>query len=108
MRRSASLGLDEWLPEVGSTGLPEAGVKVTSEMIAVGDYPALRHQDGVITPLLSEENDDWVSDRHNKGANVVFCDSHVEYAKQKKWMEATDLARRRWNRDNEPHRETWH
>ncbi|PYL01555.1 MAG: hypothetical protein DME19_01215 [Verrucomicrobia bacterium] len=44
---------------------------------------------------------------HNDGANVLFCDGHVESAKQRKWQEPTDTARRRWNNDNQPHPETW-
>ena len=46
--------------------------------------------------------------RHNKGANVVFCDGHVEYAKQVIWLRKTDRDRQRWNNDHEPHPETWH
>jgi hypothetical protein len=45
--------------------------------------------------------------RHNYGDNVVFCDDHVEYAKQKVWLEKTDRARQRWNNDHLPHPETW-
>ena len=49
-----------------------------------------------------------VPDVHSRGANVAFCDGHVEYAKQRKWIEESDTARRRWNNDHEPHPETWH
>jgi prepilin-type processing-associated H-X9-DG protein len=45
--------------------------------------------------------------RHNNGANVVFCDVHVEYGKLTAWLERSDRARSRWNNDNQPHRETW-
>ena len=48
-----------------------------------------------------------VPDVHNRGANMAFCDGHVEYAKQRKWIEESDTARRSWNNDNEPHAETW-
>lgn len=44
---------------------------------------------------------------HNNGANVVFCDGHVEYQKLLKWTEATPGARARWNNDNQAHPETW-
>jgi prepilin-type processing-associated H-X9-DG protein len=47
------------------------------------------------------------SNRHSGGANMVFCDGHVEYAKQERWIEASDGARRRWNNDHKPHPETW-
>jgi prepilin-type processing-associated H-X9-DG protein len=44
---------------------------------------------------------------HNRGANIVFCDGHVEYGKKKGWIKPTDAARKRWNNDNQPHPETW-
>lgn len=44
---------------------------------------------------------------HSDGSNAVFVDGHVEYQKFDKWTEASDAARRRWNNDNQPHRETW-
>ncbi|MBI2948191.1 MAG: hypothetical protein HYY23_11130 [Verrucomicrobia bacterium] len=44
---------------------------------------------------------------HSHGANIVFCDGHVEYAKQQKWLRATEAMRRRWNNDHEAHPETW-
>jgi prepilin-type processing-associated H-X9-DG protein len=47
------------------------------------------------------------SARHLGGANVLFCDGHVEFHRQGEWVIATDAARCRWNTDHEPHRETW-
>lgn len=41
--------------------------------------------------------------RHARGANVVFCDAHVEYAKTNRWLARTEVARRRWNNDHQPH-----
>jgi prepilin-type N-terminal cleavage/methylation domain-containing protein/prepilin-type processing-associated H-X9-DG protein len=89
--------------------LPESAVVAPSDMIAIGDYPELEpgRQDGDIAGAL-DEYDDFVADRHNKGANVVFCDAHVEFAKQTNWMKAVESARKRWNYDNQPHPETWH
>jgi len=31
----------------------------------------------------------------------------VEYAKHTVWLKKTEVARQRWNNDNQPHRETW-
>jgi prepilin-type processing-associated H-X9-DG protein len=45
--------------------------------------------------------------RHNRGANIVFCDGHVEWGRQSAWTRKTPEIRRRWNSDNEPHPETW-
>lgn len=43
--------------------------------------------------------------RHKDQANVVFCDSHVEGIKLNAiFLDTSDRALRRWNRDNEPHR----
>ncbi len=38
---------------------------------------------------------------------MVFCDGHVELARQTNWIGATEQMRKRWNHDNEPHPETW-
>ena len=88
-------------------GLPEQRVLVPCDMIAMGDYPELDRQDGDITGALDEQ-DDYIANRHNGGANVAFCDGHVEYGKQTNWMRALASVRRRWNRDNQPHPESWH
>lgn len=48
-----------------------------------------------------------VGDYHRGGANIIFCDNHVEYARQAQWIAGTESAKKRWNSDNEPHRETW-
>jgi prepilin-type N-terminal cleavage/methylation domain-containing protein/prepilin-type processing-associated H-X9-DG protein len=92
-----------------SPGVREAQVLAPCDMIAIGDYPEVGpgDGDGDIGAALDGE-DDYVATRHNGGANIVFCDAHVEYGKQAKWMERAVPARRRWNSDNEPHPETWH
>src|SRR5207244_2558678 len=84
--------------------LPESGVLVPSNMIAIGD--ASDQDDGDIVGNLLEP-EDWISNRHNGAGNVVFCDGHIEFAKQTNWMRAAEEPRKRWNRDNQPHPETW-
>jgi prepilin-type N-terminal cleavage/methylation domain-containing protein/prepilin-type processing-associated H-X9-DG protein len=89
--------------------VPESKVRAPSDMIAVGDNyskdvsdPNIHVADlGLIWPMV------WPGLLHNGGANLVFCDGHVEFARQRLWLAPTDDARRRWNNDNEPHRETW-
>jgi prepilin-type processing-associated H-X9-DG protein len=44
---------------------------------------------------------------HDQGANMVFLDGHVEWARWWKWIEFSDAAARRWNYDNQPHEEVW-
>ncbi|MDE3066867.1 MAG: DUF1559 domain-containing protein [Verrucomicrobiota bacterium] len=100
--------------------LPEAKVLAPCDMIAIGDYPAPTNfgrysytaafpftQDGDIDGAL-DYADDYITDRHDGGGNVVFCDGHVEFSKQTNWMKAVASARQRWNNDHQPHPETWH
>jgi len=101
------LGLTGSLGNTAWTGLRETRVLFPCDMIAVGDYPELARQDGDMTGAFDEQ-DDFVATRHNGGANVVFCDAHVEYGKQTNWMKAVTTVRKRWNNDNQPHPETWH
>ena len=100
------LGLTGSLGNASWRGLPEAQVLVPCDMMAIGDNPEMAKQDGDITGALDEQ-DDYVANRHNRGANVVFCDAHVEYGKQTNWMKAVASVRKRWNNDNQPHPETW-
>jgi len=84
----------------------ESDVLAPSQMIAVADN--LGPPDSWITPQdpdLHDLHDFGV--RHRAGGNMVFCDGHVEYGKQEKVVKATETARKRWNNDNLPHRETW-
>ena len=101
----------------GLGGAPGSEVRATkvvspSEMIAFGDSDGDGSLDGDISfhrlampgglqPLAPPGN------RHKKGANMAFCDGHVEWARQPKWIEQTDAAARRWNNDNQPHRPLW-
>lgn len=92
--------------------LPSSAVTMPSDMIAVGDSQSDGTNDFTISPIGLSDNSvaeqAWPGKRHRRGANIVFCDGHVEHARQKKWLERTPEARRRWNRDNEPHAEGWH
>ncbi len=109
-------------PYFGNVGIKprrEAEVVAPSDMVAVGDYPGMPGgQDSDLFPwrfasgevnekMMTEEDADHLAARHNKGANVLFCDAHVEFAKVRKWNEATDEARCRWDHDHKPHREIW-
>jgi len=44
---------------------------------------------------------------HSEGANMVLLDGHVEWNRWWKWIEFSDAAAKRWNHDNQPHREIW-
>ncbi|HVR35560.1 MAG TPA: DUF1559 domain-containing protein [Methylomirabilota bacterium] len=87
--------------------VPQSAIASPSDMIAFGDVPT---QAGPMSPVDGKpfgRRTALPSDRHSGGANMVFCDGHVEYAKQERWIEASDGARRRWNTDHKPHPETW-
>jgi prepilin-type processing-associated H-X9-DG protein len=99
-----NLGLDG-----GAKYLPENQVNVPSDMIEVADATPTGgggdHDADDLYPvnLLAE----LPLPRHDAGANIVFCDDHVEFGKQIAWLKKTDRARQRWNNDNQSHPETW-
>lgn len=99
------LGLVAGIGIVGSSKIANP-----ADMIAIGDSDGSGSLDGDIAcfrvsaampPPLQPGN------LHKNGANIVFCDGHVEWQKQVKWTELTEAAARRWNNDNRPHRELW-
>jgi prepilin-type processing-associated H-X9-DG protein len=87
----------------GTLRVRESDVRVPSDMMAIGDGPFS------LFPLPATFTGYYggMRDAHDAGANVVFCDGHVEYGKIVDWMKADDLHRQRWNNDNQPHPETW-
>src|SRR5262249_7139246 len=94
--------------------VPEALVLHPSDMIAVGDYEGLMvyRANGVMNPwaYVDEHSKDYLRSRHPQGANVTFCDTHVEsLGRTKRWpLGAADAYYgKRWNNDNQPHPETW-
>ncbi len=109
----------------GSSGryepAPESRIVVPARMIALLDSPALiRPPEAAVATLdrsdilfiaFPYEVPAWgsagVGDWHNDGANALFCDGHVEFAKQAVWMEGSAERRRLWNSDNQPHEESW-
>jgi prepilin-type processing-associated H-X9-DG protein/prepilin-type N-terminal cleavage/methylation domain-containing protein len=105
-------GAGGWLGlgNAGEFRLPASRVLVPSEMIAIGDSNGdnvadaeieFRKPPGLALPLAPPGK------RHRSGANIVFCDGHVEWAGQRKWLDRTDEAARRWNNDNQSHPEVW-
>ena len=103
-----SLGLGgSWIDATSTAPryVAEGSVDSPSDMISIADYQPQSDPDGDFDPvnLLA----DLPSPRHRQGANVVFGDVHIEFAKQTTWLERNDTRRRRWNIDHEPHRELW-
>jgi prepilin-type processing-associated H-X9-DG protein len=108
-----NLGLGRAKPPENDLSTPilevtESQVRAPSDMIAIGDLNDLADVFGAtLWPVSFPPYAGGPAARHNGGANMVFCDDHTEFAKQKNWVEETDTARRRWNNDHEPHPETW-
>jgi prepilin-type N-terminal cleavage/methylation domain-containing protein/prepilin-type processing-associated H-X9-DG protein len=87
-----------------------SSVAQPSNFIAIGDSQADKREDnmiGVVPSMGASPGEAWPGTRHRKGANVVFCDGHVESDSQTNWIRKTESARSRWNFDNRPHPETW-
>ena len=107
--RELELGMGLW------RHIATSRVKVPSDMIVLGDSGFGSSSSAVLSPheiaSLQEsdppEQPQLPSARHAGGANILFCDGHAAYGKQAKWIEPTPEARRQWNNDNQPHRETW-
>jgi prepilin-type N-terminal cleavage/methylation domain-containing protein/prepilin-type processing-associated H-X9-DG protein len=104
-----SYGYNAWSADGGVGGLGLSDTPVTrvlkpADMIAIadsaggGDIHFSRYRGVPIAPP---------GDLHNRGANAVFCDGHVEWQRQSKWIEFNETAARRWHNDNQPHREAW-
>ena len=85
------------------TTLKDSEVLDPSEMMAIGDVfeqrPALTRKSVYGLALVAYQ-------RHQGHANVVFCDGHVESPTLNfLFVNTSDAALSRWNRDHQPHRE---
>jgi prepilin-type processing-associated H-X9-DG protein len=89
----------------GSPAIRTSRVKYPAEMIAMADSMQVPVAFAIAYSYLLAVGDGArpSPERHNGGANVTFCDGHVENILNKRLLEDSDLARRRWNNDHEPH-----
>jgi prepilin-type processing-associated H-X9-DG protein/prepilin-type N-terminal cleavage/methylation domain-containing protein len=76
-------------------GARESDIAVPSDLIGVGDIRVVGHNMGPRHQIR------WPSKRHRGGANVLFCDGHVEFGKQEHLIRNSAPALRRWNRTHE-------
>ena len=86
--------------------VPESGVAVPSDMIAIGDsLTGFSIFITAIDGMTEYERAGNALSRHSGKGNVVFCDGHVESPKLNYLFEdTTDEALSRWNRDHKAHR----
>lgn len=102
--------------------VPEGDVRAPSNMLGIADrFESMEDgslQAGSSNPLIRDypfpgraaesrrRADNEVRKWHAGVVNAVFCDGHVEGPKLEKiFIDRTDDVLRRWNKDNEPHRE---
>ncbi|MDX1951726.1 MAG: type II secretion system protein [Verrucomicrobiota bacterium] len=95
-------GTKPWEKEVS-----ESHVKNPTDMICLTDSKSDASWDTAVdpkgtAPSPNGEDPEWPSRRHSMGSNVMFCDGHAEYAKQKDLVSKTEKWRKRWNADNTP------
>jgi prepilin-type processing-associated H-X9-DG protein/prepilin-type N-terminal cleavage/methylation domain-containing protein len=104
-------GLGGDIPSAGWSGVPElkaAKVKRPSEMIAIADNTSDSIWDFNIDPRWNQRNE-WPGKIHSNGANVLFCDGHVEWFLQQELVDfkgqrtMSDRMNRMWNADNQAH-----
>ena len=103
-----------------SMPLAESAVRVPSDMIAFGDA-LQRISNGRIVRLRAadlglggwlnapefywREVENRAKELHRGRANVSFCDGHAESSKFSNLFGMNDVFLRRWNIDNQPHRD---
>src|SRR5207253_9034181 len=59
--------------------LPASRVRVPEDMIAIADGVADGKVDGAIVPFGDSVKYMWPGNVHSGGANVLFCDGHVQW-----------------------------
>jgi prepilin-type processing-associated H-X9-DG protein/prepilin-type N-terminal cleavage/methylation domain-containing protein len=84
----------------------DSEVEVPCDMFAIGCSYTLElpgYYSLVTAPIGTGGPGAW----HSERANVLFTDGHVDLVKSNVMVAPTDESRRHWNRDNQPHPETW-
>jgi len=92
------------VPDPSLRPMPESYVVAPAEMVAIADYDPRDTDDDGDGDLHPEDLfRAGLKGRHTHGANAVFCDAHVEYAKTNRWTARNETARKRWNNDHQSH-----
>jgi len=113
---NSRLGLGALFPPTGFAGTiytRAAAVVAPADMIEMGDidtdatfqiYHGLGSDEFAVSSLMQYY---WPGHVHQGGANMVFCDGHVEASRQTNWLRRTESSMKRWNNDNAPHPDIW-
>lgn len=114
VQRGLGMHPDPWPGGEDVAEMPESHIVTPGEMIAIGDARADSVDDHSMygRPHVTALGR-WPGERHRRGANVLFCDSHVEWDLRKNWVTAASLneggngmspfTQRKWNDDHLPH-----
>jgi len=80
-------------------------VKAAADMIAFADsmYMPETKEQTFSFMLTIGDGSRFSPERHNGGSNIGFADGHSQNIPNKKLVNDTEPARRRWNNDNQPH-----
>ncbi|HVY71014.1 MAG TPA: H-X9-DG-CTERM domain-containing protein, partial [Verrucomicrobiae bacterium] len=113
------------LAPVSIEATPESAVKQPSIMVALGDSfvrsaspvydgapgitssfgPQTRYNALIVATQPMKRQKSFLN--HHGKMNFGFCDGHVEVEDMNRQFVPMDENMRRWNNDNEPHREQW-
>lgn len=96
-------------PNVAIPTVKEAEVFSPANMISFSDSvwrltPRKDHVEGLLVPPHTGDEPGYP---HRDAVQVVFLDSHVEALRRKRFLNPTEEFWRQWNRDHEPHPESW-
>jgi prepilin-type processing-associated H-X9-DG protein/prepilin-type N-terminal cleavage/methylation domain-containing protein len=102
--KGLGFNLYNWPANPTAREIRASRIKVPSLMIAIADSRADGHGDIAISPRLPPSP--WVvGDEHQRGANVLFCDGHVQWYLRQELLDEGPLRRevqRMWNSDHLP------
>jgi prepilin-type processing-associated H-X9-DG protein len=88
--------------------IADSQVVAPANLIAICDNEIGTHDNCLVAPNDIDWEDVWrPGSRHETGANLTFCDGHVEHHRLSEITDKSDQARKRWNNDDQSHRETW-
>jgi prepilin-type processing-associated H-X9-DG protein/prepilin-type N-terminal cleavage/methylation domain-containing protein len=105
------------VPGVNYRANRESEVRIPSDMIGTGDATLLHPStdgkflpDGILDHVVatSLSSTGWqatLRKRHSGKSNIWFCDGHIEYLPLQNVISRDDARLRRWNNDNQPHRD---